>query len=246
MQQYGLIGYPLTHSFSEQYFAKKFEREALINCNYQLFPLQSLQAFNDLLQAHPNLRGLNVTIPYKVNILDLVDDLDETAQAIGAVNTLCIGKRITGYNTDVHGFKHALLPLLSLAQNKALVLGNGGAAKAVCYAFRQLGIEYTVVSRQASAAVLSYDDLSPSIMQSHLLIVNCTPLGTYPGVDTCPALAYELLSPNHLLYDLVYNPAQSLFLRKGKAQGASIKNGLEMLELQAEKSWQIWQEQVRF
>ncbi len=250
MRVFALIGYPLTHSFSKKYFTEKFEREKIENSRYELLELPDYHDFPKLLKANTGLAGLNVTIPHKQNIIPFLDELDAaSAQRIRAVNTikfLSDGK-LKGYNTDYYGFRISLeqwlenLTLIPI-QLKALVLGNGGAAKAVFAALTDLQIQYTIVSRQPEhlSAIISYHDLTADVMAEHLLIINTSPVGTYPKTEECPAIPYELLGPNHLLYDLVYNPAETLFLKKGKEQGAQIHNGLPMLQLQAEKAWEIW------
>lgn len=245
---FGLIGYPLTHSFSKKYFTQKFEEENIPDCKYELFPLAKIEDIEDLIAAQPNLKGLNITIPYKEVVIPFLDELDEGAAAIGAVNTIKFvdGKRI-GYNTDVYGFQGSLKALIDTKYTKnqplkALILGTGGASKAIAYAFKQLDISYTYVSRTAKPQQFTYAELNKSILQTHQIIVNTTPLGTSPNTDACPNLPYQFLTKNHLLYDLVYNPAVTLFLQKGLDKGATIKNGLEMLHGQAEKSWAIWRD----
>lgn len=242
MTEYALIGYPLVHSFSMQYFTEKFEREG-IDARYLNMEMESVAALLDAIKAHPQLKGLNVTIPHKQAVIPLLTAVSDEALAIGAVNCIKIGRKpltLTGYNTDVIGFERSIKPLLRPHHRKALVLGTGGASKAVAYGLRQLGIEPTLVSRTPAQGMLGYDALNKDIMAEHTVIVNCTPLGTYPNVDTCPDIPYKYISSRHLLYDLVYNPAQTLFLQKGEAAGAKVKNGLEMLHLQAEAGWQIW------
>lgn len=250
MRVFALIGYPLTHSFSKKYFTEKFENEGIENSRYELLELPDCHDFPNLLKATPNLSGLNVTIPHKQNIIPFLDELDAaSAQRIGAVNTIKFlpNGTLKGYNTDYYGFRISLeqwLENLNLTatQLKALVLGNGGAAKAVFAALADLQIQYTVVSRQPEhhSDIISYHDLTAGVLDKHLLIINTSPVGTYPKTEECPAIPYELLGPDHLLYDLVYNPAETLFLKKGKEQGASTHNGLPMLQLQAEKAWEIW------
>lgn len=237
--QYGLIGYPLQHSFSPGYFAAKFAKEG-IDAGYTAYPLDAISTFPQLLHEHP-LRGLNVTIPYKQAVIPYIDELDTAAKAIGAVNCIDIRSGITkGYNTDVIGFKDSLVPLLQPQHTNALVLGTGGASMAVKYVLDELGIEYLNVSRDKKADVVTYTELSSDTIASYTLIINTTPLGMYPHTDECPGLPYGAIGKQHLLYDLIYNPQETLFLSKGKAQGAAIKNGLEMLHQQAEAAWQIW------
>ena len=246
MNKFGLIGFPLTHSFSKKYYDAKMEREQITGVDYQLYPIPNIPAFPLLLADEPQLMGVNVTIPYKVAVMGYLNHLSPEASAIGAVNCIRIERPdggtpiLTGYNTDVYGFVESLKPLLRAEHQRALVLGNGGAAKAVIYALSQLGIHHTVVSRSPAPGQFSYDQLDAATMASHLLIVNTTPLGTYPAISGCPNIPYEHIEKGHLLYDLVYNPEETEFLRRGKANGASIKNGLEMLELQAERNWEIW------
>lgn len=241
MKMYGLIGYPLSHSFSKGFFKEKFEKENIAGCQYENYPIPGITAFTTLLEEHPQLQGLNVTIPYKEVVIPFLDELSDAAARIGAVNCIHFnGGKKTGYNTDVIGFTKSLEPLLQPHHTQALVLGTGGAAKAIMYALEQLGITYTVVSRRPENGAIAYDALDQATMEAHTVIVNTTPLGMYPKVDTFPEIPYQYLSSRHLLYDLVYNPAETAFLQKGAAQGASIKNGHEMLILQAEASWEIW------
>lgn len=241
MRHYGIIGYPLLHSFSAKYFNEKFEREK-IDAEYSLYPIvverqKSKAESAELIELLNTLDGMNVTLPYKQTVIPYLDCLDETAEAIGAVNV--VYKRV-GYNTDCLGFMASIKPLLREYDQKALVLGTGGASKAACYGLKKLGIEPTLVSRSPKEGMLSYEDLSDEVMASHTVIVNCTPLGMLPEVDTCPAIPYEKITARHLLFDCVYNPEETLFLKRGKAQGASIKNGLEMLVGQAKAAWEIW------
>ncbi|PZF73101.1 shikimate dehydrogenase family protein [Taibaiella soli] len=239
---YGLIGYPLTHSFSAGYFSEKFSAGS-INAVYQNFPLEDITQFPGLLQRQPYLKGLNVTIPHKQAIIPYLDALSKEAAQIGAVNCISFSEgKLTGHNTDIIGFRESLRPLLQPQHQKALILGTGGASLAVAYALDQLNIPYLKVSRQVSSSAISYGNISPQIVAEHMIIINTTPLGTYPSVHSFPDFPYKLLSQQHLLYDLVYNPAETAFLTLGKQQGAIIKNGLEMLHLQAEAAWQIWQQ----
>ena len=241
---YGLIGYPLSHSFSKRYFAQKFEKEGITNAFYELFPLEQIGELDTLLANYPNLRGLNVTIPYKEQVLPFLDEMDESAAAIGAVNAIKIanGKRI-GYNTDAYGFEITLRQALlqhPFQVAEALVLGTGGAAKAVIFVLRKLNIGYKTVSRAAGKADLTYEALNPAIMKSNLLVINTTPLGMHPGIETFPNIPYHCLCNEHLLYDLVYNPEKTLFLQKGEARQAQMINGLPMLYAQAARAWAIW------
>ncbi len=237
--QFGIIGNPLEHSFSAPYFNEKFAREG-IDARYEAYPIQQVEEFVGLCQMHDFI-GLNVTYPYKESIIPYLDALDETAAAIGAVNVIRFvdGKKI-GYNTDVIGFMEALQPLLQPQHTSALILGTGGAAKAITYALKKLGIGYRFVSRDASRG-LSYESLTKDTIRTNKLIINCTPLGMYPNIETYPAIPYEHLTAEHLLYDVVYNPAKSVFLQKGEERGARTHNGLEMLHGQACAAWEIWQ-----
>ena len=246
MKQYGLIGFPLSHSFSKKYFTEKFEREKIEKARYDLFPIESVSELPNLLEQNPNLLGLNVTIPHKLNVIQYLNHVDEGAKKAGAVNCIKIittennEKVLEGYNTDVYGFEASLKPLLKPLHKRALVLGDGGAARAVKSVLKDLGITYQIVTRRETPGNLLFSDLKPQDIADHLLIINTTPLGTYPKVEECPPIPYEAISSKHLLYDLIYNPEQTLFLQKGAAAGATTKNGYEMLLLQAEKSWEIW------
>lgn len=257
MKKYGLIGYPLSHSFSKKYFQEKFEREGLTDCSYDLFPLENLSDFEKFINSHPDLCGLNVTIPHKIGVMFYLDKIDPSAKAIDAVNCIKIIKqkpvesfftgelssikvRLEGHNTDYYGFEASLKPLLKKHHNKALILGSGGSSRAIAYALSRLGIDYKIVSRRKARKQISYTDINKSLMSDHLLIINTTPLGLSPAVDTYPDIPYEYLTSHHLLYDLIYNPPITEFLRRGMEQGAMIKNGEEMLHLQAERSWEIW------
>jgi shikimate dehydrogenase len=237
-KQYGLIGYPLTHSFSPAYFHARFDSEG-VDAGYTAFPIHNIEELPKLIIHHPKLYGLNVTIPYKEQVLPYLDAIDDAAKVIGAVNCIDIkDNQLKGYNTDYIGFMNSLKPLLQIQHTHALVLGTGGASKAVQYALQQLGIAYKVVSR--TDGDYRYTDLTDAIVSSHKLIINTTPLGMYPDIDDFPPLLYNTITKEHLLYDLVYNPDETKFLSLGKQQGATIKNGYEMLVLQAEESWRIW------
>ncbi|WKN32859.1 shikimate dehydrogenase [Porifericola rhodea] len=240
---YGLIGYRLSHSFSRKYFSDKFQREHISNAEYGLFELEDIQELPELLEEQPEIRGLNVTIPYKQQVMRYLDELDGSAKKVGAVNTIKFlkGKRI-GYNTDYYGFKESLEKWVEGAKiEKALILGTGGASRAVKCALYDMGIEYIMVSREASEHAVSYAELKEKYdLQDYPLIINTTPLGMSPHTEVCPDLSYEKLSASHLCYDLVYNPEETLFMKKAAEQGAAVKNGMEMLHLQAEKSWEIW------
>lgn len=246
MDKYGLIGYPLKHSFSISYFNEKFQSEN-IDAEYVNFEIPSIEDFMEVVEENPNLRGLNVTIPYKEQVIPYLDELDKDTAKIGAVNVIKIipqGKgdvKLVGYNSDIVGFTRSIEPLLQSHHVKALILGTGGASKAVFHGLANLGIKATFVSRtKKSNDILTYQELTPEIMQEHTVIVNTTPLGMYPNVDACPDIPYDQLTPNHLLYDLLYNPHETLFMKKGMERGATVKNGLEMLLLQAFVSWEIW------
>jgi len=238
--QYGLIGYPLSHSFSPAYFKKKFTEQG-IDATYELFPIEHINTFPDLLRQHPGLNGLNVTTPHKVTVIPFLDQLDETAAAIGAVNCITFkGGLKKGYNTDVTGFEQSLIPLLQPQHTHALILGTGGSSRAVAYALGQLGISYRKVSRHEAKGVLTYNMLTPEIISANKLIINTTRLGMYPLIDAAPMIPYSGVGSGHLLYDLIYNPEESRFLQLGTSLGAATKNGFEMLQLQAEAGWQIW------
>ena len=241
MRSFGLIGKPLTHSFSKRYFSEKFERESISDARYELFELGSIDQLPVLLQEQPDLLGLNVTIPYKQAVLSYLDESHIPAE-LGACNCIRIDRgRCIGYNTDYIGFEQSLRPLLEPRHRAALVLGTGGASLAVTYVLRQLGIPFTQVGRTHSAiATVTYAQLSVSDIQAHQIIINTTPLGTYPDLASLPELPYQALGAGHLLYDLVYNPAVTAFLQQGIRAGARIKNGEEMLQRQAEESWKIW------
>lgn len=236
---YGLIGFPLEHSFSPGYFNTKFEREK-IDAAYRAFPLENISELGTLLHT-PYLKGLNVTIPYKEQVIPLLDELHPDAADVRAVNCIHIKDgRTTGYNTDVIGFEKSLTPLLRAGMIAALVLGTGGAAKAVGFVLDKLGIEYQMVSRSKDDGAISYSEVTEAIIRHHQLIINTTPLGMHPGVEQYPSIPYDAVTPEHLLYDLVYNPPLTKFLELGRQKGAAIKNGHEMLVLQAEASWHIW------
>ncbi len=240
-KQFGLIGFPLSHSFSKGYFAQKFQKENISDCSYDVFPLEKIEDFVELCNANKNLVGLNVTIPYKEKIIPFLDELNEEAKAIVAVNTIKFinGKKI-GYNTDCYGFEMSLKPLLKQHHTSALILGTGGASKAVEYVLRKLGIQFQYVSRNKSEKAISYEELNELIIHNSTLIINSTPIGTYPNVEPAPNIPYNGITEKHLLYDLIYNPEETKFLKEGKLLCAQTKNGLEMLYLQAERSWEIW------
>ncbi len=243
IRQFGLIGYPLSHSFSQKYFADKFAREGLSNLSYHNFPIEEISLLPQLVEQHPSLIGLNVTIPYKEVVIDFLDNMASDAAEINAVNTIVIlsSGRLHGYNTDIYGFDRSLSDLLpSGFQGGALVLGSGGASKAVRYVCEKRKIPYLVVSRKKSNGYIGYEEVTKRLLEDYCLVVNTTPLGMYPAVDTAPPIPYGELTEAHYLYDLVYNPAPTRFLRLGAAQQSHTKNGLDMLALQAERSWQIW------
>lgn len=240
MRRFGLIGYPLTHSFSEKYFADKFATMGLSDCSYANFSLKEIGELSEVLKD-PYLCGFNITIPYKKQVLPFLAQSDEVVSSIGACNCVRIQNGVlSGYNTDVSGFELSLKPFLKPHHKKALVLGTGGASAAVLFVLQKLGIESLSISRKTSATGMLYEDLDAGIMASHHLLVNTTPLGMYPNTREYPPIPYEWLTPEHHLYDLIYNPAETQFLLKGKARGASVQNGKDMLVIQAEESWRIW------
>ena len=241
-RKFGLIGFPLSHSFSKGFFADKFTKEHIVNTQYENYPIESIDQFNQLWQEEPQLEGINITIPHKKAVISFLDHPSSVVKAINACN--CIRKynrKLYGYNTDVIGFEKSLTPFLQPHHQKALILGTGGAAAAVAWVLEKLGITFKYVSRTAIGnEVIGYEGLDSSIIKEHLLIINTSPVGMYPNVNDTPALEYTAITPAHHLYDLIYNPSETLFLTKGKERGASIQNGLEMLHLQAEASWEIW------
>ena len=245
MDKYGLIGYPLGHSFSINYFNQRFADEG-IDAKYENFEIPSIDILPEIIDSNPELRGLNVTIPYKEKVIPFLDSLTPEAQAIGAVNVIKVtheGKdiRLKGYNSDVIGFTKSIEPMLDPKwHKKALVLGTGGASKAVFYGLKSIGIEPVYVSRYERPGTIQYESITPEVVGEYNVIVNCTPLGMYPHTDECPQLPYEAMGPHTVLYDLIYNPDETLFMKKGRQQGADVKNGLEMLLLQAFASWEFW------
>ena len=244
MKKYGLVGYPLGHSFSRSFFQQKFENEQ-IDATYENFEMADVSNLRQLIANTPELCGLNVTIPHKSAIIPLLDQLDPQAREIGAVNVIKIerqGERLflKGFNSDIIGFIHSIAPLLDSHMTKALILGTGGASKAICAGLKSLNIAPTFVTRQKHGDVLGYDELTPEVMASHPIIVNTTPVGMYPHTDECPAIPYDCLTPRHLCYDVVYNPEETLFLQKAAQKGCKTKNGIEMLHLQALAAWDIW------
>jgi len=250
MERYGLIGYPLTHSFSAEYFSEKFFREGIINCRYDLFPIDSIDNLLQLIKETKELKGLSVTIPYKQKIIPLLTSIDDVAKNIGSVNTIIIERNenifLHGFNTDVFGFKESLKPLLKNHHKKALILGTGGAASSVAYVLNKLGIEYLFVSRTKTwlPNTIDYSSLNEDIISTHNLIINATPVGMFPHIMNLPNIPYNYITKDHLLYDLIYNPSETLFLKKGIEKGVTVKNGMEMLYLQAEKSWEIWNKSI--
>jgi shikimate dehydrogenase len=248
MNLYGLIGFPLSHSFSAGFFEKKFADENITDAQYRLFPLEDISSLAQLLKQQQNLQGFNITIPYKVAILPQLDHISKVAASVGAVNCVKVareqsGTKLTGFNTDVFGFRESLIPLLKPYHYQALILGTGGAAKAVCYSLLELGISYTMVSRTVrEKSHLHYSELTEEIINENKLIINATPAGMYPHTESFPDIPYHFLGNRHLMYDLIYNPAETQFLKKSIEAGAIIKNGLQMLELQAQKSWEIWKD----
>ncbi len=258
MKLYGLIGYPLSHSFSGKYFAGKFEKEKINDSSYKLFPIDSIDKFLDIIKNNPDLIGLNVTIPYKESVIPFLDEIDSDALSIGAVNTIKVininnKKILKGFNTDVYGFETSLTPLLNNKHKKALVLGCGGAAKAIAWVLNKLNIDFSFVTLDSEYLkdskafkdynIYKYSEINNNkhLIADYNIVINTTPLGTYPNIDTCPEIPYELINSDYLLFDLTYNPEKTKFLLFGESKNAIIKNGLEMLYLQAEKAWEIWQ-----
>ncbi len=246
MKQFGLIGFPVIQSFSKKYFSEKFQLEEIDAC-YELYPLKEIQGFTALV-TEQLFDGLNVTIPHKQAVMAYLDELDETAAEIGAVNVIKFIRRddrqyLKGYNTDAIGFANSIRPFLKPEHQKALILGTGGASKAIDYSLRKSGLQTTFVSRKPTDGHLTYEELTPQLIEEYLLIVNCTPLGMHPDINSCPDIPYECIGPQHLLYDVVYKPEETLFLQKGKEKGATTVNGLEMLWGQAAAAWKIWNSQ---
>lgn len=242
MKTYGLIGRNISYSFSKKYFSDKFEKEN-ISAIYKNYDLENLDQLRSILKEDSSISGFNVTIPYKELIIPFLDDLDPTARKIGAVNTIKVekGGKLTGYNSDYFGFVKSLEPLLNDNHSHALILGTGGASKAVAYGLQEMGIRYQFVSRKAQNGWIDYGSLGPSEFSYYTLIINCTPLGTYPEITSSPPIPSEYLTPRHIIFDLIYNPPVTHLMNLGKEKGATVKNGHQMLELQAEKSWEIWQ-----
>ena len=241
MIQYGIIGYPLSHTFSPAYFKEKFRVERIKDVRYNAFPLESLVQLNDLLFQKPEIRGLNVTIPYKESIFPYLDEIDPLAREIGAVNTILVRRgKLIGYNTDVSGFESAIRPHLNPFIKGALVLGTGGSSKAVVYALRKMGLTSILISRKPGKNQLTYTDIDARLLDSHRLVINCTPVGMAPQENSFPAIPYDGLTKSNILFDLIYNPLETQFLQKGRLRGALTLNGMEMLKMQAEDSWKIW------
>lgn len=240
--QYGLVGKNISYSFSKDYFSKKFAENDLTGYSYDNFDIHDISEFPEIIKNNPNLKGLNVTIPYKESIIPFLDKLSDKASKIGAVNTIKFTKKgkLKGYNTDCFGFQKSLQPLLQPHHKKALILGTGGASKAVAFVLDQLGILYTFVSREANENSIDYHRINATTFDNYQIIINCTPMGTSPNITDCPAIPYEYFTSRHIAFDLIYNPSETLFLQKAKSNGAVTKNGLEMLIFQAEKAWKIW------
>lgn len=241
MSKFGLIGKNIDYSFSKSYFTDKFKTENLDHI-YENFDISNISEFRNIIAQNPDLKGLNVTIPYKEEVIPFLDEMDKTAQKIRAVNTIKIAldNYLKGYNTDYWGFQKALEEFPPLKRKTALILGTGGASKSIAYALRTMNYDIKFVSRKADKEVLSYSQLSQEIIEHYLLIVNCTPLGTFPNIKDHPSIPYEYIGSNHFLFDLIYNPSETEFLRRGRTNGATISNGLTMLKFQAEKAWEIW------
>lgn len=244
MDKYGLIGYPLGHSFSKSYFNEKFENEK-IDAEYINFEIPTLDSLPEILASNPELKGLNVTIPYKEKVISYLDSISPEARAIGAVNVIRVDHKgnntfLKGFNSDVIGFTKSIEPLLERFHKKALILGTGGASKAIKFGLKSLGLETVFVSRFERPGTIQYSQITPDVIQEYNVIVNCTPCGMYPHIDECPQLPYDAITSKNLLYDLLYNPDETLFMKKGALHGATVKNGLEMLLLQAFASWEFW------
>ena len=245
MDKYGLIGYPLQHSFSISYFNEKFQNE-YITAKYINFEIPTIDALPEILASNPELKGLNVTIPYKEKVISFLDTVSPEARAIGAVNVIRVEHKgndivLKGYNSDLIGFTQSIQPMLRPYHKKALILGTGGASKAINYGLKSLGLDTVLVSRFERPGTIQYEKITPEVIEEYNVIVNCTPCGMYPHFEECPNLPYEAMSNKTLLYDLIYNPDQTLFMKKGLRMGATVKNGLEMLLLQAFASWEFWQ-----
>jgi shikimate dehydrogenase len=243
MYKLGLLGRNISYSFSISYFKSKFEKEGITNITYENFDIEDISMFPSIIKNTKGLKGLNVTIPYKQAVIPYLDEIDKKAKAIGAVNTIKIEEndKLIGYNTDCYGFEESLKPYLKPHHKKVLILGTGGASKAIAYVLDELNIIYDYVSRNASKHVqFTYNELNKTIIKDYDIIINCTPIGTFPNIDNCPDIPYKAITDKHILFDLIYNPLETKFLKLGKEQNATTINGLKMLELQAEKSWSIW------
>ncbi|MDR2520812.1 MAG: shikimate dehydrogenase [Bacteroidales bacterium OttesenSCG-928-I14] len=246
MEKYGLVGYQLKHSFSMNFFNDKFKSEN-IDAEYMNFEISTIKELKNIIKENPDLKGLNVTIPYKEQVIPYLDKLHDDVEKVRAVNVIKIennGKYLIGFNSDIIGFKNSISGLIRPHHKLALILGTGGAAKAIFYSLKQLGLTLTCVSRKKKIGSITYEELNSEIIKSHTIIINCTPVGMYPRVDECPKIPYEFLSNKHLLYDLIYNPDETLFMRFGKEMKATVKNGLEMLLLQAIASWNFWKSDI--
>jgi shikimate dehydrogenase len=241
IKRYGLIGFPLSHSFSKKYFSEKFEKEGLRDHSYDLFPIETIDRLPEIISSHADLHGLSVTIPYKQQVVPFLD-YASLPKGVNACNCIKITNgKLHGYNTDVTGFENSFSPLLKPWHTRALVLGNGGATLAVAYVLSKLGIAYSIVSRKLhGGSSITYEQIDKQMIADHPVIINTTPLGTYPNIEECPPIPYDFISNQHYLFDLVYNPPKTLFLKKGEERGALVKNGYDMLEIQAEESWKIW------
>ena len=241
-RHYGLIGRNISYSFSKKYFTEKFQSENLTDCSYENFDIQSVEEFPAIIANNPDLKGLNVTIPYKEIIIPYLNKLSKNAAIIGAVNVICFTKKgkLKGYNSDYYGFEKSLKPLLQSHHKKALILGTGGASKAVSYALDKLSIPYTFVSRGINETAINYNQINSDTIDNYKIIINCTPIGTSPNIDEFPPIPYQYFTEKHIAFDLIYNPEETAFLIKAKANGAITKNGYTMLVFQAEKAWKIW------
>jgi shikimate dehydrogenase len=241
MKLYGLLGKTLKHSFSKTYFTNKFTALGIDDCQYENYELGSIEELPELLMKNPAIKGLNVTIPYKQDVLSFLNEKNDIVQQVGACNTIKISEgKLSGFNTDVVGFMQSLKKLLEPHHTNALILGTGGSSKAVEYSLKELGLNYQNVSRKESSSAISYESLDKNILATHQVVINTTPLGMFPNINEAPPIPYEFLTPDHLLFDLIYNPEKTIFLQRGEERGAKIANGLEMLLLQAEESWRIW------
>jgi shikimate dehydrogenase len=248
MKIYGLIGNPIRHSLSQEYFTEKFLSERIEDCVYELFPLREISALIPLIKQKSEISGLNVTIPFKKQVTDYLDEIDGVAREIGAVNCIRVSRKsgqpyLEGFNTDVYGFEHAIVPCLEAHHKNALILGTGGSSGSVAHVLQKLGIGFTKVSRHPKCKnEVEFGSLTPEMMAHFTIIINSTPVGMFPDTDQCPAIPYESITHHHLLFDLVYNPGETVFMKHGRSRGAKVMNGIEMLHMQAEKSWEIWME----